>query len=121
MTLYANLLYKENKIEEAKLYLLKAIELNYIYAMNYYFKIEKNKIKQYTDLKNMTSEIAINYIKELEELNEIKYYKIADRKIDNCYICYNENIEVISYKCNNNHYLCNTCYTNIEKCPYCRL
>ncbi len=121
MNNYGLILEEENKIEEAKLYYLKAIELNNIYAINNYKINYKNKIEQYNDLKNMTSKIAINYIKELEELNEIKYYKIADKKIDICYICYNENIEVISYKCNNNHYLCNICYTNIEKCPYCRL
>ncbi len=132
MNNYALLLYKENKIEEAKKYLLQVFNVNKENRLKSvektvfenYIAIEKNILKCYINLKNININninIVQCYVKKLELNYIIQQYINSNKKNDTCYICYTENIEVISYKCNNNHYLCEKCYLNINKCPYCRL
>ncbi len=121
---YSIILFNANNINEAKIYILNAIKLNNKSALKYYLQnIEKSIYNRYDELKSINSSIAKEYIKYQEDNNSNikKYIKTKNVKIDTCYICFEENIEVINYKCNNNHYLCRKCYNKVNKCPFCRL
>ncbi len=122
---YANLLIKENKIEEAKKYYFMSIQLNNITAINNYLIIEESILKQYNDLINFTSEIAINHINKIKNNLDIIIYNNKLKytsKIDYCNICLEDNKVNILLNCFC-HYICKDCYINLydKPCPYCKI
>ncbi len=125
MNNYALLLENENKIEEAKEYYLMAINLNNHKSINDYLITENNLLKQYIDLIELKSEIAISHINKIKNdrniiifLNKIKY----NSKIENCNICMEENKVNVLLNCFC-HYICKDCYCDLydKPCPYCKL
>ncbi len=137
---YAIILYKENNIIEAKEYLLKSIEYNNENGIFKYLELFKNQMENYIDFINISLSLSLSIslsisieIKNIIEkfinkyaqnkdflilYNKIKYYS----KIDNCKICFNDNVKNIPLNCMC-HIVCINCYYNLydKKCPFCRL
>lgn len=49
-----------------------------------------------------------------------EYVKYLFLEIGECAICFNDQVELKTVPCANNHVLCEDCYEKVDICPFCR-
>ena len=55
----------------------------------------------------------------MEIMESIKFL-FLETILDDCNICYHENLTLKILPCHNTHRVCEECFSKIDKCPYCR-